>query len=149
VLSFLDYTLLNQSLAETTIPLALEHDVGIILGRVLVGSLLAGPEPHADNNEKGLIRDQDGTLPPAAMGGPSDPAVVSHAHQMWQWCKERGVNIRDLALQFALNAPVQGNGIVLVGLATPKECHEVYASATTTVPESVWQDFGAVFGVRI
>ena len=30
VLSFLDYTLLCQSLAETTIPLALEHDVGIL-----------------------------------------------------------------------------------------------------------------------
>ena len=42
VLSFLDYSLLNQSLAKTTIPLALERDVGIIMGRVLVGSLLAG-----------------------------------------------------------------------------------------------------------
>ena len=46
VLSFLDYSLLNQSLAKTTIPLALERDVGIIMGRVLVGSLLAGPEPQ-------------------------------------------------------------------------------------------------------
>ena len=31
VLSFLDYTLLDQSLAKTTIPLALEHDIGMAL----------------------------------------------------------------------------------------------------------------------
>ena len=45
VLSFLDYTLLSQSIAETTIPLALESDIGIILGSPLGGPLLAGPEP--------------------------------------------------------------------------------------------------------
>ena len=54
ILSFLDYTLLSQSLADTTIPLALEHDVGIILGSPLTGSLLAGPEPKIDVEKKHL-----------------------------------------------------------------------------------------------
>ena len=147
VLSFLDYTLLDQSLAKTTIPLALERDIGIILGRVLVGSLLAGPEPQRVQEELSL--DQDGNLIPAAIGGPDDPAVVPRAHHMWRWCQERGLNIRDLAMQFALNAPVEGNGIVLVGPANRRELGEVYASATTEVPETVWQDFEAAFGIRI
>lgn len=147
VLSFLDYSLLNQSLAKTTIPLALERDVGVIMGRVLVGSLLAGPEPQRVKEKQSL--DQDGNLIPAAIGGPDDPAVVPRVHQMWQWCQERGLNIRDLAMQFALNAPVAGNGIILVGPSNRRELAEVYASATTEVPEAVWQDFEAAFGIRI
>ena len=147
VLSFLDYSLLNQSLAKTTIPLALERDIGIIMGRVLVGSLLAGPEPQRVKEKQSL--DQDGNLIPAAIGGPDDPSVVPRAHQMWQWCHERGLNIRDLAVQFALNAPVAGNGIILVGPSNRKELAEIYASATTEVPEAIWQDFAAEFGIRI
>ena len=70
------------------------------MGRVLVGSLLAGPEPQRVKEKQSL--DQDGNLIPAAIGGPDDPAVVPCAHQMWQWCQARGLNIRDLAMQFAL-----------------------------------------------
>ena len=148
VLSFLDYTLLSQSLAKTTIPLALENDIGIIFGSPLGGSLLAGPEPVIQE-DKELTHDGDGNLIPAAVGGPTDPAVAPHAHRMWQWCRERGLNIRDLAIQFVLNAPVEGNGIVLSGPASQQEFDEVYVSATTKVPETVWQDFEAAFGVRI
>ena len=93
--------------------------------------------------------DQDGIAPPSLIGGSEDPTVAPRAHQMWQWCKKQNLNIRDLAMQFALNAPVDGNGMVLAGPANQKELDEVYASATTKVPETVWQDFEAAFGIRI
>ena len=93
--------------------------------------------------------DQDGIVPPSLIGGPEDPAVAPRAHQMWQWCKKQDLNIRDLAMQFVLNAPLKGNGIVLAGPANPKEFNEVYTSATTEVPEIVWNNFGAEFGVSI
>ena len=63
--------------------------------------------------------------------------------------QKKNLNIRDLAMQFVLNAPVEGNGIVLAGPANPKEFNEVYASATTEMPEIVWENFEAAFGVRI
>ena len=144
VLSFLDYTLLSQSIAETTIPLALEKDVGIILGSPLTGSLLAGPEPKIDV-EKELPSD----LPPSLIGSRLDPAVLPVAHQMWKWCDDRDLNIRDLAIQFALQAPVEGNGIVLTGPSNLKEFDEVYKSATNEVPENVWQGFKHAFGISI
>ena len=142
VLSFLDYTLLSQSIAKTTIPLALEKDVGIILGSPLTGSLLAGPEPKIDA-EKELSSD----LPPSLIGSKLDPAVLPVAHQMWKWCDDRDLNIRDLAIQFALQAPVEGNGIVLTGPSNLKEFDEVYKSATNEVPKNVWQDFKHAFGI--
>lgn len=146
VLSFLNYTLLDQSLADETIPFAIEHDVGILIGSPLGNSLLAGPEPI--QKEEG-IHDADGKVIPAAVGSYLDPAVFPRAHAMWQWCQDRGLNIRDLAIQFAMNAPVKGNGIVLTGSANPTEFDEVYAAATTPVPGDVWQEFEAEFGVRV
>jgi aryl-alcohol dehydrogenase-like predicted oxidoreductase len=95
------------------------------------------------------MHDEDGRIIPSAVGSYLDPAVYPPAHAMWQWCKDRDLNIRDLAIQFALNAPVKGNGIVLTGSANPTEFDEICAAATTPLPETVWQDFEAEFGVRI
>ena len=46
ILTFLDYTLLSQSTAETTLPLARQHDVGIILASPLGMGSLTGAEPE-------------------------------------------------------------------------------------------------------
>ena len=114
--------------------------MGIILGSPLVASLLAGPEPKIDV--------ETDTLTPAAVGGPTDPSALLSAHRMWKWCNRRGLNIRDLAIQFALQAPVKGNGIVLTGPANLKEFDEVYQSATKEIPENVWEDFKNEFGIN-
>jgi len=147
VLSYLDYTLLDQSLATATIPLALENDVGIILGSPLGGSMLAGPEPKLQIVDESFVQKGE-PLPPAAIGSSMDPTAVKNALKVWRWCVEHELNIRDLAMQFALNAPVKSNGIVLVGPASPKEFDEAYSSATREVPERVWEEFSAAFGVR-
>ena len=48
ILTFLDYTLLSQSASETTLPLAREHDVGIILASPLGMGSLTGAEPNVE-----------------------------------------------------------------------------------------------------
>ena len=144
ILSFLDYTLLSQSLTKTTIPLALKNDVGIILASPLNGSLLAGPEPKINE----LTKDPQIALPPSLVGGPTDPKIFPEAHKIWQWCNSEGINIRDLAIQFVLNAPVKGNGIVLTGPSNKKEFEEVYKSATKYISKSIWKKFEENFSVK-
>ena len=119
VLTYLDYTLLDQSVAQTTLPLAKTRDVGVILASPLGMGKLAGPEPKDDPK----------------------------AHAMWAWCEKRGTSIRHLALQFCMAAPI--NGIVLSGPANRQQVEEVYAAATTEVPAEVWRDFKAEFGVGL
>lgn len=119
VLSHTDCTLLNQSLVKTTIPLARQFDVGIILASALAGGSLAGPEPKHN----------------------------ARAHAMWDWCQQRGVNLRDLALQFCLALPI--DGIVMPGPSNKEEVEEVYASATNEVLPEVWHDFKTEFGVGV
>lgn len=131
VLSYLDYTLLTQSVAQTTLPLARQHDVGVILASVLGMGLLAGPEPDPETDRR---RNSD-----------REP----RAHAMWLWCRERGVNIRHLAMQFCLAAPLDGNGIVMAGPANKEEVEDAYEAATAEVPAEVWREFGAEFGVGL
>lgn len=121
VLTFLDYTLLDQSAAQTTLPLARQYDVGVQLASVFGcwSGTLAGLEPK-DN---------------------------PRAHAMWAWCGKRGMNLRHLALHFALAAPI--DGIVIVGPGTPEHVDEVCREALEPVPAEVWRDFKAEFGVGV
>jgi len=121
VLSYLDYTLLDQSVASTTLPLARDKGVGIILASALGMGRLAGPEP--------------------------DRQAEPIAHAMWVWCRQRGVDIRHLALQFVLAAPIEG--IAMSGPCSRQQVEEVYQAATAEVPAEVWREFRAEFGVGL
>jgi aryl-alcohol dehydrogenase-like predicted oxidoreductase len=131
VLTYLDYTLLNQSAAHTIIPLALQHDVGIILGSIFAMGLLTGKEPDSQREIKQY------------------PGQKPRAHQMLQWCRKRGVDLRHLAIQFAMAAPVRGNGIVMPGPVGVQEVEETIHAATAPIPGHIWRDFEAEFGVGI
>jgi len=119
ILTYLDYTLLDQSVAKTTLPLAKKYDVGIILASILSMNSLTGIEPKND-------------------------AIT---HDMWEWCNNKGISIRDLAIQFCLAVPI--DGIVMPGPGTKKHVEEVYKSATIDIPPEIWHDFRAKFGVGI
>jgi aryl-alcohol dehydrogenase-like predicted oxidoreductase len=119
VLTYLDYTLLDQSAAQTTLPLARRYDVGVQLASVF--GCWSGP-----------------------LAG-NEPTNEPRAHAMWTWCRDRGLNLRHLALHFALAAPI--DGIVLIGSGTPEHVAQVCREALTPVPPEVWRDFRAAFGV--
>jgi len=129
VLSYLDYTLLDQSVAQTTLPLARQRGVGIILASVFAMGTLTGQEPDAEAERR---RNPDG-----------EP----RAHHMWSWCRDRDINIRHLAMQFCLAAPI--DGIVMAGPSNASEVDDAYEAATADVPPEVWRDFKAEFGVGI
>jgi len=129
VLTYLDYTLLDQSVAETTLPLAREHDVGIILASVLGMGSLTGQEPDEEAEKR------------------TNPGVEPKAHRMWRWCRDRDVDIRALAIQFCLAAPIQG--IVMPGPSGRKHVEEAYEAATAEIADEVWQEFRAEFGVGV
>ena len=117
VLTYLDYTLLDQSAARTTIALAQAHDVGLILGSVLGIGKLTGVEPTGD----------------------------ATAHAMWDWCRRRGFSVRDFALQFCLSATFECT--VMPGPGSPEHLAEVWGSAHRDIPAELWGDFQAEFGL--
>ncbi|MEE2752554.1 MAG: aldo/keto reductase [Candidatus Latescibacterota bacterium] len=128
VLTFLDYTLLSQSVAETTLPLAKQNDVGVILASVQGMGVLAGPEPDDEQEERRY------------------PGKKPMAYAMWKWCNVHDVSIRQLALHFCLAADI--DGMVMAGPSNKQQVDEVIEAATTPVPEDVWEAFELEFGVR-
>jgi aryl-alcohol dehydrogenase-like predicted oxidoreductase len=120
VLTYLDYTLLDQSVAGTTLPLAAQRDVGIILGSILGMGKLSGREPVNDER----------------------------AHAMWAWCQERNIDIRHLAMQFCMAVPYD-NLVVMPGPSTAEHVQDVYHMAETPVSPEIWQAFKAAFGVGL
>ncbi|MEO2005959.1 MAG: aldo/keto reductase [Candidatus Poribacteria bacterium] len=129
VLTYLDYTLLSQSVASTTFPLAVERDVGLILASPLGMGLLTGVEPDADTDRR-------------RHGGQR-----SRAHDMWRWCRDKDTNIRHLAMQFCLAAPA--GGIVMFGPADTTQVEEGFDAATADIPADIRREFHAEFGVGL
>ncbi|MDA0708615.1 MAG: aldo/keto reductase [bacterium] len=129
VLTYLDYTLLSQSVAETTLPLARERDVGVILASVQGMGLLAGARPDLEMAERRY------------------PGKGQMAIAMWDWCHSRGIHLRQMALQFCLAAPI--NGMVMAGPANKQQVEEVISAATADLDRDLWRDFKADFGVGI
>ena len=128
ILTFLDYTLLSQSVAKTTLPLAREHDVGIILASPLGMGNLTGAEPNVEDERR------------------RNPDAEPKAHAMWKWCQEHDVNIRHLAIQFCLAAPI--DGVVMFGPADKTQVEEGYEAATADIPEQLWEAFETEFGIQ-
>ncbi len=127
-LTFLDYTLINQSAASTIFPAARRRRAGIILASVQGMGLLTGSEPDAERER--------------AMHPGSEP----RAHRIWTWCRERGVNIRHLAIQFCLAAPV--DSLVMFGPSNIQQVRDAYKAATDTIPSDLWEKFDQDFGIR-
>lgn len=130
ILTYLEYNLLTQAAATELFPLCREQDVGVILASPLAMGLLTGAEPdEADEARK--IRDLQ------------QPT----AHRMWRWCAERDIDIRHLAIQYCLAAPVQG--FVLPGQASADEVRTSVEAGVAVVPAEVWRAFGDEFGVDV
>jgi len=121
VLTFLDYTLLDQSVSRTTMHLAKKHGTGLILASVFGMGRLTGIEPNRADEPR--------------------------AHAMWQWCQEQDVDIKHLAMQFCLDAPI--DGIVMSGPADRHQLQDAYDAATQEIPADIWTNFEEQFGIGV
>lgn len=128
ILTFLDYTLISQSAAETLFPAARRHGTGVILASAQGMGLLTGEKPDTER-EKGMY-----------------PGRVPCALRIWEWCQTQGVSIRHLAIQFCLAAPV--SSIVMIGPSNKSHVQEAFDAATQVIPDEIWQAFETEFGVR-
>ena len=129
VLTYLEYNLLTQAAAEDIFPVCRQHDVGVELASPLGMGLLTGTELRFEQEERMI------------------PGKEPRAGAMLQWCRERDVEIRHLAMQFCLAAPI--DSIVLPGPGTLRELEESYEAATVQVPPQIWEEFATEFGIGV
>ena len=125
-LTYLEYNLLTQAATESIFPLAKKWGVDLILASPLAMGLLTGDEPDPEDEIRKI-----GEPPRAAA--------------MWRWCRDREINIRHLALQYCLAAPI--DGIVLPGQASIEQVEDSCQGVAAEIPLEIWRAFKAEFGV--
>ncbi len=124
ILPFGDYNLVRR----TALPLirqAHEAGVGVMLGSPQMGGVLARGDPAVTRKWRDFSRmctDADFRL----------------GHEWWEWCRERGVELRHLNMQFVLAHPQID--MVLTGAAAVSEIETNVHEALTPMPEDVWRD---------
>lgn len=128
VLTYLEYNLFTQAFAREVMPTVRGHRAGVELASPLGMGLLAGPRPDPES-------------PRGGQGG------AARALAMWEWCRERGVELRHLAMQYCLAAPVEG--IVLPGPSSRQQVEEAHEAATAPIAAETWRAFEAEFGVGV
>jgi aryl-alcohol dehydrogenase-like predicted oxidoreductase len=85
----------------------------------------------------GLLSGRD----PDSVGTPkwTPPAAeVAGARLIHAWCRERGVSVLALALQFSLRQP--RFACTLIGAATAAEVQGCWDAVTAEIPEAVWAE---------
>ncbi len=70
---------------------------------------------------------------------------VKRALATWQWCRDRHVNIRHLAMQFRLAAAI--DGIVMAGPADRQPVEDAFEAATKPIDPATWTAFETEFGL--
>ncbi|MDE0027229.1 MAG: aldo/keto reductase [Spirochaetaceae bacterium] len=118
-----DYSPVRDS-ARSLIELARAHDVGVVSASPYLRGLLAGPHP-ADQARYRVQEPQD----------------VQRAAAVYGWCRERGVDVGALAMQFSLRNT--GIGSTLVGSRDAAEIAVSFRHATMDLPDGIWAEFEA------
>lgn len=95
ILSYCRYNLLDTSLDRVLVPLAESKEIGLINASPLHMRVLTQDKPPEWH--------------------PAPKRVLQAAHEAAQWCAQRGVDISDLAMQFALS--YERVGTTLVGMS--------------------------------
>lgn len=120
------YTLLDRSAERELLPLALEHDVAIVAAGVYNSGLLSAPEVPTD------ARFNYSQAPSALIEGARDMAAL---------CREYGVTLPEVAVQFALRHPAVRS--VVLGARTVDHVVSGVDRAQAAVPDELWERLDA------
>jgi D-threo-aldose 1-dehydrogenase len=119
------YSLLEQPALAEFLPLALEKNIGVMLGGVFNSGILAtGPVAGARYNYR---------IAP--------PEIVARVERIERVCRARGVALADAALRFPLGHPAVSS--IVLGAVTPDEVHRNLLSLEAKIPSALWRDLKA------
>ena len=127
LLCFSDYHLLRQSAADGVLAAAAAAGVGVMNGWSILRGLLTGGDP-AETARLGNYRNEED---------------IAAARERWLWCRDHGIDLLQLALQFCLReARIHGNPI---GSLNAAQLEQNIRAAATPLDESTWTAYEEAF----
>ena len=118
---------MRQTAAQGVLPAADAAGVGVMNGWSILRGLFTGVD--IDQAIK--------------LGGYKNEADLGPARERWQWCRDHGVDLLQLALQFCLREPrIHGNPI---GSLNAAQLEQNIRAAATPLGESIWAAYDGAF----
>lgn len=127
ILTFNNYHPLDVSAADWLLPLASHYDVGVLNGAVMAHGLLTGQDP-------------DRVAAQGDLGHRA--ALLSDARKLYAWCRERDIPMPAVIFQFSMRQPLIH--CTLTGVKSRAEFEENLRGATLPLPDSIWDELGAL-----
>ena len=127
ILTYGDYNPIRTTAADWLLPLAAEHNVGVINGSPLVFGALNG-------------RDPDQFEGPVWLNLPEGEKWA--ARRLFDWCRQRDVPEKAVVFQFCLRQPLIQ--CTLTGAKNRQEIEENLRAATEPLPENIWGELAAL-----
>lgn len=121
-----DYNLIRRT-AEPILDRAAERGVAVVNASPFQQGLLAGTNPDEANRVR-----------LATNSWPARSGDLAVARILWQWSREREVDLRALAVQFCMRE--ERIATTLVGPRSRSEIDEVIASANTPIDQEHWDE---------
>ena len=127
ILTFNDYHPIHTSAADWLLPLAKQHDIGVLNGAAMSHGLLTGADPDVVN---------------ANLVDPRPEYQVAAARRLYQFCQERNISMLAVVFQFCMRQEMID--CTLTGAKNIAEIDANFTAATTPLPDSIWPELEAL-----
>lgn len=123
-LCFNDYNLVRQTIADRVLSVAADADIGVMNGWSILRGMLTGVDLEKVVAETGRWQnDKD----------------LKASTEIWRWCKDEGIDILQLALQFCLREKrIHGNNI---GSLNKQQLLANVTAASTPLADGILDQF--------
>lgn len=131
ILTWMDYNLLRQN-AKSLLDLCKKKDVGVVIGAPLCMGYLSGKDPRK--------------IPSSHHHPVPSEIDMEKLIEMFEWCREKGVNLQQINNHFILNNPAATT--VLIGAASPEEVRENIETAINPLDSQLYEEFFKKFPIN-
>lgn len=127
ILTFNNYHPLDVSAADWLLPLAKEHDVGVLNGSPMAHGLLTGQDPDVIAAQR-------------AWGNIAE--LLPDARLLYDWCGQRNNPMAAVIFQFCLRQPLID--CTLTGAKTRAELEGNLHAASQQLPDDIWDELATL-----
>ena len=132
LLTFRDFNLVESSAMDGVIEPAVAKGLGVVNASIMVSGILGGAQPMR-------------MIERAKYHGRAHQEQLGRAQRLWEWCRDRNVDLGTLNLHYCLNEPRIASTVL--GFSNPHRVDQNIEALATSIDEQIWTDLSRDFDI--